>query len=183
MNTTRRFLDTATKRTLAALNRADELGGEVRDYLQERIERSETAQRTLARLRRFRGGESQTTSSHAADRAAQKPSTTHEVDKAPPTDGLGDATIAAQIYGRSSCPWTGRSIRLMEDRKIDFDYIDMDEDENARFEPLLMSETEQTTHPWIYVRGTFIGGFDALSESDRLGTLADQTRVAPAADS
>ena len=179
MSVTKRFIKGATQRAITALNRADEIGGEVRDYLQERIQQSEGAQRALARVQSLRpkkdtSGDVIAKRTVARDAHSTKkadPSAASSAKAADATIGLGDNGVAAQIYGRSSCPWTGRSIRLMEDRKLDFDYIDMDEEENARFEPELVAETKQNTHPWIYLRGTFIGGFNALSETDRLGQL------------
>jgi hypothetical protein len=47
-------------------------------------------------------------------------------------------------------------------------------------------ETKQNTVPYIYLRGYFIGGFNALSEIERLGQLevammsADERANAPA---
>jgi hypothetical protein len=52
--------------------------------------------------------------------------------------------------------------------------------------PRLLDETKQTTVPYVYLRGHFIGGFNALSEVERLGQLdyalmsADEKKAAPA---
>ena len=49
-----------------------------------------------------------------------------------------------------------------------------------------MSETKQATVPFVYLRGQFIGGFNALSEVERLGQLElalmtkDERATAPA---
>ena len=91
------------------------------------------------------------------------------------TRGLGDPAIKAQIYGKKSCPWTGRAITLLERHKVDFDFVDLEEPEHeAKLAPLAL-ETKQNTVPYVYLRGRFIGGFNALSEVDRLtldlGTL------------
>jgi glutaredoxin len=99
---------------------------------------------------------------------------------------LGNPGIKAQVYGRKSCPWSGRSITLLERQKIDFDFIDLDDPEH---EPLLLGlidETHQNTVPYVYLRGQFVGGFNALSEIERLGQLeialmtAEERATAPA---
>ena len=170
------------KHVLSSLNRADEIGGEVRDYLQDKLENSPKGQKLLQRIRTLRG-EKKTPAEEAE--AAQKARSSARADAAktapPPTAaeisqdeqvGLSDKSIPAQIYGRNSCPWTGRSIRLLEDRKVDYDFIDLDEDEHADLVPALVEETRQNTVPYIYIRGQFVGGFNALNELDRLGELA-----------
>ncbi len=160
----------------AVLNRADEIGGEVRDFLVDRYERSQGLQQQVKRIQALRGREYQT----VAERLSAKAKKVAAVaDAAPPPSQdqpkverpLGNTAIPAQIYGRSSCPWTGRAIRLFEDKKVDYDYIDFDEPEQAVFEPRLVAETHQNTIPYIYLRGEFIGGFNALDELSRLGQM------------
>src|SRR5439155_842102 len=99
---------------------------------------------------------------------------------------LGDPAIKAQIYGKKSCPWTGRALTLLERHKVDFDFVDLEEPEHeAKLAPLAL-ETKQNTVPYIYLRGRFVGGFNALSEIDRLGQLEialmsqDELAAAPA---
>jgi glutaredoxin 3 len=85
--------------------------------------------------------------------------------------GFGDPAVKAQIFGKKSCPWTGRAITLLEKHKVDFDYVDLEEPEHeAKLTPLSL-ETKQNTVPYVYLRGQFVGGFNALSEIDRLGQL------------
>lgn len=49
-----------------------------------------------------------------------------------------------------------------------------------------MTETKQHTVPYVYLRGQFVGGFNALSEIERLGQLevalmsAEERKAAPA---
>jgi glutaredoxin len=85
--------------------------------------------------------------------------------------GFGDPAIKAQIYGKRSCPWSGRAISLLERHKVDFDFVDLEEPEHeAKLAPLSL-ETRQNTVPYVYLRGRFVGGFNALSEIERLGQL------------
>ena len=90
---------------------------------------------------------------------------------APATAAFGDAKIKAQIFGKRSCPWTGRAITVLERKKVDFDFVDLDEPEHeAKLVPLA-NQTKQHTVPYVFLRGQFIGGFNALAEIERLGQL------------
>src|SRR5688572_27170670 len=88
---------------------------------------------------------------------------------APPK--LGDPEKPAQIYGRRSCPWTGRAVALMEHEGASFEFIDLDAPENAVLGSWLVVETKQNTNPYVFLRGRFAGGFNALDEITRLGQL------------
>lgn len=179
----------ATEKVFAALNRADEIGGEIRDYVQDKVvtdPRYVAARRRIAKLlgRDFESRDEQAAAAKKqAARTAAVAATTSTAAK--PT-GFGDPAIKAQIYGKKSCPWTGRAITLLERNKVDFDYVDLEEPEHeAKLTPLSL-ETKQNTVPFIYLRGQFVGGFNALSEVDRLGQLevammsAEEREKAPA---
>ncbi|MGE3455259.1 MAG: glutaredoxin [Kofleriaceae bacterium] len=164
----------ATERLFAALNRADELGGELRDFLQDRVAtdpRYVKARKAVAKImgREYESrGEAATKAQVQADQRAAVAAVT-PMKKA--ENKLGDPSVKAQIYGKKSCPWSGRAITLLERHKVDFDFIDLEEPEHeAKLTPLTI-ETRQNTVPFIYLRGHFIGGFNALSEIERLGQL------------
>ena len=164
----------ATDKVLSALNRADELGGELRDYLQDKVAtdpRYVSARKTVAKWL-GRSYESREETAHKAQVKAHKTAAVAAVT--PQTKaraGLGDPAIKAQIYGKRSCPWTGRAITLLERHKVDHDFVDLEEPEHeAKLVPLTI-ETKQNTVPYIYLRGRFIGGFNSLSEIERLGQL------------
>jgi glutaredoxin len=164
-----------TAKVLHALNRADEIGGEVRDWIQERVvvdPRYVTARKRVAKLfgKSYESANEQVAKEQVAEaaRAAAAP-------KAPTgpavAKGLGDPGIKAQVYGKKSCAWSGRAITILEKHKVDFDLVDLDDPE---FEPkilALINETHQNTTPWIYLRGQFIGGYNALAEIVQLGQL------------
>ncbi len=63
------------------------------------------------------------------------------------------------------------AITLLERHKLDYDYLDLEEPEHEAKAMPLSLETKQNTVPFIYLRGKFIGGFNALAEIDRLGQL------------
>jgi glutaredoxin len=166
----------ATERVFAALNRADEIGGEIRDYLQDKVAtdpRYVSARKRIAKLmgREFKSREEV---AKAADKRAQKvaaaAATTASTTKVKQV-GFGDPSLKAQIFGKKSCPWTGRAITLLERQKIDYEYLDLEEPEHEAKAMPLSLETRQNTVPFIYLRGKFIGGFNALAEVDRLGQL------------
>jgi len=166
----------ATEKVFAVLNRADELGGEVRDFLQERVARDPRYVAARKRIARLLGGKyesAEETAARAAEQArrtAAAAATTATTAK-PAHAGFGDPSIKAQIYGKKSCPWTGRAITLLERHKVDFDLVDLDEPEHEAKLTGLTAETKQHTVPFVYLRGQFVGGFNALSEIERLGQL------------
>ncbi len=167
----------ATERVLAALNRADEIGGEVRDYIQDKLTvdpRYVKARKAVAKLlgRDYVSrdeAKQHAVAAEAARKAAAAP--TPAPKKTDASTGFGNAEIKAQIYGKKSCPWTGRAITVLERNKVDFDFVDLDEPEHESKLLGLSNETKQHTVPIVYLRGQFIGGFNALAEVERLGQL------------
>jgi glutaredoxin len=167
----------ATERVLAALNRADEIGGEVRDYIQDKLTVDPRYIKARKRVAKLFGREyvsRQETAAREAAAEAQRKAAAAPTPVAKTHDastGFGNPELKAQIYGKKSCPWTGRAITLLERHKLDYDYIDLEEPEHeAKLVPLA-NETKQHTVPFIYLRGQFIGGFNALAEIERLGQL------------
>jgi glutaredoxin len=166
----------ATEKVFAVLNRADELGGEVRDFLQDRVAKDPRYVTARKRIAKLLGGryesrdEAAAAAATAAKRAAAAAATATGTAKRA-TAGFGDPSVKAQIYGKKSCPWTGRAITLLERRKVDFDYVDLEEPEHEAKLTGLSLETKQHTVPFVYLRGQFVGGFNALSEIERLGQL------------
>jgi len=171
-----KFAKQAAEKVVALLNRADELGGELRDTIQERMatdQRYIKARKAVAKLL----GKQYEARGEAADRekraeAARKAAAaTPAAPKQAAAQGFGDPSIKAQIYGKKSDPWTGRAITILERNKVDFDFVDVEEPEHeAKLLPLT-NETKQHTVPFVYLRGQFIGGFNALAEIERLGQL------------
>src|SRR5215207_9386753 len=144
----------ATERVLHALNRADEIGGEVRDFIQDRMTtdpRYIKARKAMAKLlgRDYVSREEaakQATAAEAKRKAVAAP--TPVAKKHDPKVGFGDPELKAQIFGKKSCPWTGRAITLLERQKLDYDYIDLEEPEHENKLAPLASETKQHTVPF-----------------------------------
>lgn len=82
---------------------------------------------------------------------------------------LGNHPI--QVFGRDSCLWTGRAKRLLRDRKLDFEYVELVQPEDDALHDALIAHTKQNTVPYVFIRGELVGGFQELDEVDRLGQL------------
>lgn len=164
----------ATEKLMHALNRADEIGGELRDFLQDKMAtdpRYVQVRKAMAKLlgREYVSkDEAVAVATKVAEKKAAVAATTVVKTAA---KGFGDPNVKAQIFGKKSCPWSGRAITLLEKHKVDFDWVNLEEPENeAKLVPLTV-ETNQHTVPFVYLRGRFVGGFNALSEIERLGQL------------
>ncbi len=180
----------ATEKLFAALNRADELGGELRDYLQDKVATDPRYVQARKRIAKLLGksyesrAEANAKAKHVEAKKAAAAAPTPAKAAAPV--GFGDPSIKAQIYGKKSDPWTGRAITILERNKVDFDNIDLEEPEHEQKILALVNETKQHTVPFVYLRGQFIGGFNALAEIERLGQLefalmsADERAKVPA---
>jgi glutaredoxin len=178
----------AMSKIVSALNRADEIGGELRDYLQDQKQklahdpRVTQARSQIARLLGRRDPQHGSATGAAGSTPPPSPSPTPAGSAPQPSaapsapveagpQGFGNPSIKAQIFGKRSCPWTGRAISLLERRKVDFDFVDLEEPEHEAKQVKLTQETRQNTVPYVYLRGKFVGGFNAVSEIDRLGQL------------
>ena len=181
----------ALGRVLSVLNRADELGGEARDWVQEKLVHDPRYVAVRKRVAAMRGEKFESRAEGVAKAQAQASkaaATAAPVVAAVPKHqrALGDASIKAQIYGKKSCAWTGRAITIFEKHKIDHDFLDLDEPEHEPLLLRLIAETKQNTVPYVYLRGQFIGGYNALAEVERLGQLdvalmtTDERAKAPA---
>ncbi len=165
-----------TARVKEALDRADELGGDLRDYLQDRLAHDPRIAGVRARIDRFRGKSTTIPARSTPAPVMAAPSGTGAAASSEPAApaapvGLGNPGLPAQIYGKNSCAWTGRSITVLEKHKVDYDYIDLEQQENEKYFPMLTTETHQNTVPFVFLRGKFIGGYNALAEVERLGQL------------
>ena len=185
------FAKQATEKLFAALNRADEIGGEIRDFVQEKVAtdpRYVSARKRIAKL----FGRSYESRQEAAQQAAKAETqraaaaATTPAPAAKDKAAFGDPSLKAQLYGKKSDPWTGRVITLFEKHKVDYDFVDLEEPEHEDKHLRLVNETKQHTVPYVYLRGQFIGGFNALAEIERLGQLdyalmsADERAKVPA---
>ena len=90
---------------------------------------------------------------------------------------LGNPDKPAEVFGPGTDPWTGRVLQLLSDHEIEHAFIDLEDEANQRVEPRLIRQTGQSSPPYVFLRGEFIGGFNALSEIQRLGQLEVRTKA------
>ena len=79
------------------------------------------------------------------------------------------------IYTTPSCPFCVRAKRLLHERGIAYDEIDVADDDALRAD--LVQRTGRQTVPQIFIDGRSIGGFEelaALDETQQLDPLAAQ---------
>jgi glutaredoxin len=147
----KKWFGRASGEVVRALSRADELGGKVRDRITEKLEELKTTTPTKV--------------------VPAPVSTVQRTAVKPPPPGLGDPGRPAQVFGRRSCPWSGRALALLETNHVEHSYFDLDSYDGERVLRELKQETKQETVPYVYLRGRFIGGYNALDEIQRLGQL------------
>ncbi len=148
----KKLLVRASGKVADALSRADVLGGKVRERVAEKLEALKAAP-VPAKVPQ-----------------APVPRAPSAVAKPPPA-GLGDPARPAQVFGRESCPWSGRVVALLESNRVQHSYFDLDAYGGESVLRELKLETKQETVPYVFVRGRFIGGYNALDELQRLGQL------------
>ena len=83
----------------------------------------------------------------------------------------GNEDKAAQVFGTRTCSFTHRALYLLEDEEIDTTFVDLGLPGAGAMRRELTEETGQTTVPYVFLRGKFIGGYRELDQVHRLGTL------------
>jgi glutaredoxin len=144
----KKLLERASSKVSEALSRADVLGGVVRDRVTDKLASLKTPPTVV----------------HSVTPSSPRPATSAPV-------GLGDPSRPAQVFGRASCPWSGRAVALLESARIEHTYFELDSYGGETVLRDLKLETKQDTVPFVFVRGRFVGGYNALDEIQRLGQL------------
>lgn len=138
-----------------------------------------------ARYAEEREKKAATSSTEATAKPEPAPAPKPVTPRAPAAEEIADKTIPVQVFGRMTCPWTQRALRLLTDRGIEHVYTELADPDGFRLAPRLLAATRQRTVPYVYLRGNFVGGYDGLDEIDRLGQLdemvkSDEERAASA---
>ncbi|WP_410210972.1 glutaredoxin 3 [Aquirhabdus sp.] len=80
------------------------------------------------------------------------------------------ADAPVTIYSTPVCPYCVRAKQLLQRKGVAYNDIDLSrQPEEARIE--LMQKTKQRTVPQIFIKDTFIGGFDQLYALEQRGEL------------
>jgi glutaredoxin len=171
------LFDKVSELGIAALDRAATAAGTLAERARPVLERSRLGARVIDGWRERFGDAAL---DDVPDPTAGEPPSPFAPVPRPPDVVLGNSDVAAQIYGRGTCPWTGRALQLLSDRDIAHVFVDLEAEGGAHIEAQLRRETRQDRTPYVYLRGELLGGWQALEELDRLGLLEE--RVRPAAE-
>lgn len=76
-----------------------------------------------------------------------------------------------EIYRTAYCPYCDMAEQLLDDMDVDYDEIDVTDDQETREE--LVERTGQQTVPQIFIDGTSVGGYDDLRELKAEGELEE----------
>jgi len=74
-----------------------------------------------------------------------------------------------EVYTTRTCPYCVRAKRLLEERGIPFDEIDVGDDDDLRVD--LIRRTGRRTVPQIFIDGKSIGGYEELYALDSSAEL------------
>ena len=81
-----------------------------------------------------------------------------------------------EMYTTPSCPYCVRAKRLLKERGLAYEEIDIANDDALRVD--VMKRSGRRTVPQIFIDGRSIGGYDDLAEMDASGELATLTQAA-----
>ncbi len=73
-----------------------------------------------------------------------------------------------EIYSTSNCPYCVSAKKLLQERNLSFQEIDVSDPEKKE---ALKNKTGWRTVPQIFIEDQFIGGFQELSAMDKKGLL------------
>jgi len=76
-----------------------------------------------------------------------------------------------EIYTTMICPYCFRAKRLLDDRQVQYEEIDVMCDSGRRAE-MVQRAGGRTSVPQIFINGQHVGGSDELYALDRAGRLA-----------
>lgn len=76
-----------------------------------------------------------------------------------------------KLYTWPYCPYCNGAKRFLDDKGLQ--YTDIDIDGNNELRRKLEEQTNHYTVPFIFIEGTFIGGFSELKELDFSGKLKE----------
>ena len=79
------------------------------------------------------------------------------------------SSAQVKIYVTGSCPYCHAALRLLQDKGVAFERVDVDGDRQAR--AWLQQETGQRTVPQVFIGGRSYGGYTDISALDRRGQL------------
>jgi glutaredoxin len=161
-------LDRLGKKTFDAIDRAARAAESVRNRVEPLLEGTALGERLRERARLHDVSDVPTPEGNASPFTPQP---SGDATRPP----LGKPELAAQLFGRGTDPWTARTRQLLRDRGIEHEWNDLEAEGGVQLEAQVVTETKHHSGPWVYLRGEFVGGFNAVHELDRLGQLEVMT--------
>ncbi|MBM4375616.1 MAG: glutaredoxin [Deltaproteobacteria bacterium] len=162
------LLDRLGKKTFDAIDRAARAAETLRNRVEPMLEGTALGERLRERDRLHDVSDVPTPPSNVSPFVPQP---TGDATRPP----LGKPELAAQLFGRGTDPWTARTRQLLRDRGIELEWNDLEAEGGVQLEAQVVTETKHPSGPWVYLRGEFVGGFNAVHELDRLGQLEVMT--------
>jgi glutaredoxin 3 len=84
---------------------------------------------------------------------------------------MSSGTERVVVYSTTHCPYCDRAKALLKKKSIEFQEVDVTEDQ-AKRQWLVAASGGRRTVPQIFIDGKSIGGSDELHALDRSGELA-----------
>jgi len=153
------------RKLLSAADHLDERAGELRDEVKRTVKES----RRLQRLRTVLQDPEPLDPPRSAVAGVRSKQEIAEAMRS--SFSYGDEGKQAQVFGGRGCPWTGRALLLLEQAGVETAHVDLDHAASGPMREELSVETGQMTVPYVFLRGRFVGGYNALDEIQRLGHL------------
>ncbi len=86
-----------------------------------------------------------------------------------PTGNKKSTTPNVKVYSGNRCPYCTAAKKLLENKGVQYEEINVDTDDSIRKEMEKLSQ--RTSVPQIFIGETHVGGFDDLAELNREGKL------------
>lgn len=77
--------------------------------------------------------------------------------------------VRVEVAVLPTCPWSRRAVRLLRTLQIPHEVVSVEDDDTAK---RLMERSGMSSFPQVFIDGSAIGGYDALSEWHSSGRLA-----------
>ncbi|MFQ5609863.1 MAG: glutaredoxin 3 [Woeseiaceae bacterium] len=74
-----------------------------------------------------------------------------------------------QVYFKDWCPYSQKALKLLKEKNVDFEGIDVTNDLEREFE--MRERAGRTSVPQIFVGDLHLGGYDDIAALDRAGRL------------
>lgn len=78
--------------------------------------------------------------------------------------------VQVEIYTKAFCPYCTRALRLLADKGVEPQEVDIGMDRHKRAE-MIERASGRTTVPQIFINGQHVGGSDDLAALERAGKL------------